>query len=76
MSAESVCRRGLSFRGSRLLFTIDHRDPTHPGGPGWMGHPTFNALMALSIIETLPLFLLFVIFREEIMKGVRLQGLK
>jgi len=36
----------------------------------------FNALMALSIIETLPLFVLFIIFREHIMKGVRLQGLK
>ena len=36
----------------------------------------FNALMALSIIESIPLFLLFVAFREEIMKGVRLQGLK
>ena len=36
----------------------------------------FNALMALSIVETLPLFVLFIIFREQIMKGVRLQGLK
>lgn len=36
----------------------------------------FNALMALSIIETIPLFIIFVIFREQIMKGVRLQGLK
>ncbi len=36
----------------------------------------FNALMALSVIETIPLFTVFVIFREQIMKGVRLQGLK
>jgi ABC-type glycerol-3-phosphate transport system permease component len=36
----------------------------------------FNALMALSVIETIPLFGIFVIFREQIMKGVRLQGLK
>ena len=36
----------------------------------------FNALMALSIIESIPLFAMFVVFREEIMKGVRLQGLK
>lgn len=36
----------------------------------------FNALMAMSIIETIPLFGLFILFREQIMKGVRLQGLK
>lgn len=36
----------------------------------------FNALMAMSIVETIPLFTLFIIFREQIMKGVRLQGLK
>lgn len=36
----------------------------------------FNALMALSVIETIPLFTIFVFFREQIMKGVRLQGLK
>jgi ABC-type glycerol-3-phosphate transport system permease component len=36
----------------------------------------FNALMALSVIETIPLFIVFALFREQIMKGVRLQGLK
>jgi ABC-type glycerol-3-phosphate transport system permease component len=36
----------------------------------------FNALMALSVVETIPLFTIFVLFREQIMKGVRLQGLK
>lgn len=36
----------------------------------------FNALMAMSVIETIPLFAIFVLFREQIMKGVRLQGLK
>ena len=36
----------------------------------------FNALMAMSVVETIPLFGIFVLFREQIMKGVRLQGLK
>jgi len=36
----------------------------------------FNALMALALIETIPLFILFIVFREYVMKGIRLQGFK
>ena len=36
----------------------------------------YNALMALSIIETIPMFLAFLLFREQLMKGIQLSGLK
>lgn len=36
----------------------------------------FNALMALAILESIPVFIMFLIFREQLMKGIRLQGFK
>lgn len=36
----------------------------------------FNALMALSLIESIPMFLAFVLFREQLMKGIQISGLK
>jgi len=36
----------------------------------------YNALMALALIESLPIVALFIFFREQIMKGVKLKGLK
>jgi ABC-type glycerol-3-phosphate transport system permease component len=36
----------------------------------------FNALMALALIESIPVFIMFIIFREQLMKGIRLQGFK
>ncbi|OGJ90945.1 MAG: hypothetical protein A2268_09905 [Candidatus Raymondbacteria bacterium RifOxyA12_full_50_37] len=36
----------------------------------------YNALMALALIECIPVFTMFVFFREQIMKGVKIQGLK
>lgn len=36
----------------------------------------FNALMALSVIESVPMFLAFLIFREQLMKGIQIAGLK
>ena len=36
----------------------------------------YNALMALSIIESIPMFLAFLLFREQLMKGIQLSGLK
>jgi ABC-type glycerol-3-phosphate transport system permease component len=36
----------------------------------------YNALMALAIIECIPVLTLFIFFREQIMKGVKMKGLK
>lgn len=36
----------------------------------------FNALMALSLVESIPIFLAFLIFREQLMKGIRLSGFR
>jgi ABC-type glycerol-3-phosphate transport system permease component len=36
----------------------------------------FNALMALAVIESIPMFLAFLIFREQLMKGIQVAGLK
>jgi multiple sugar transport system permease protein len=36
----------------------------------------YNALMALSLIESIPIFAAFLMFREHLMKGIRLQGFR
>ncbi len=36
----------------------------------------YNALMALAVVESIPMFLAFVIFREQLMKGIQIAGLK
>jgi len=36
----------------------------------------YNALMALAVIESIPIFIAFLIFREKLMKGIQLAGLK
>ncbi len=36
----------------------------------------FNALMALSVVESIPMFIAFLIFREQLMKGIQIAGLK
>jgi multiple sugar transport system permease protein len=36
----------------------------------------FNALMALSVVESIPIFIAFLIFREQLMKGIRLSGFR
>jgi len=36
----------------------------------------WNLLMAMSIIQTIPVFIMFIIFREQLMKGIKLRGLK
>jgi len=36
----------------------------------------FNALMALSVVESIPIFVAFLVFREQLMKGVRLSGFR
>jgi len=35
-----------------------------------------NGLMVIAIIESIPVFIMFVIFREELMKGIKLRGFK
>lgn len=36
----------------------------------------YNALMALSVVESIPIFLAFLAFREQLMKGIRLSGFR
>ncbi|HZT42261.1 MAG TPA: carbohydrate ABC transporter permease [Chthonomonadaceae bacterium] len=36
----------------------------------------FNALMALAVIESIPMFIAFLIFREQLMRGIQITGLK
>lgn len=36
----------------------------------------FNALMAIAVIESIPMFIAFIIFREQLMKGIQISGLK
>ena len=36
----------------------------------------YNALMAASVIESIPMFIAFLLFREQLMKGIQLSGLK
>jgi len=35
-----------------------------------------NTLMAVSIIQSIPVFIMFIIFREQLMKGIKLRGFK
>jgi len=36
----------------------------------------YNGLMAISIIESIPVFIMFIIFREYLMTGIKLRGFK
>jgi len=36
----------------------------------------YNGLMAMAIIESIPVFIMFIIFREYLMKGIKLRGFK
>ena len=36
----------------------------------------WNAVMALAIIQSIPVFITFIIFREQLMKGIKLRGFK
>jgi len=35
-----------------------------------------NGLMAMSVIESIPVFIMFIIFREQLMTGIRIRGFK
>jgi len=37
---------------------------------------TYNGLMAIAIIQSIPVFIMFLIFREYLMTGIRLRGFK
>jgi multiple sugar transport system permease protein len=36
----------------------------------------YNALMALAVVESIPIFIAFLLFREQLMKGIQISGLK
>ena len=35
-----------------------------------------NAMMAFAIVQSIPVFIMFIIFREQLMKGIKLRGFK
>jgi len=35
-----------------------------------------NTIMAISIIQSIPVFIMFIIFREQLMKGIKLRGFR
>jgi len=37
---------------------------------------SYNGLMAISIIQSIPVFIMFLIFREQLMTGIKLRGFK
>jgi len=36
----------------------------------------FNGLMVMAIVESIPVFIMFIVFREYLMKGIKLRGFK
>jgi len=36
----------------------------------------WNLIMVASIIQAIPIFIMFLIFREELMRGIKLRGFK
>lgn len=36
----------------------------------------YNALMALSVVESIPMFIAFLVFREQLMRGIQIGGIK
>jgi ABC-type glycerol-3-phosphate transport system permease component len=37
---------------------------------------SWNGLMVLGLLQTIPVFLMFIICREYLMKGIRIRGFK
>ena len=37
---------------------------------------SWNGLMVLAVLQSLPIFIIFVICREYLLKGIKLRGLK
>jgi len=37
---------------------------------------SFSGLMAVSIIQSIPVFIMFIIFREYLMTGIKIRGFK
>jgi multiple sugar transport system permease protein len=37
---------------------------------------SWNGLMVLGILQTLPIFIMFIVCREYLLKGIRIRGLK
>mgnify|MGYP001025654751 CR=1 FL=1 len=37
---------------------------------------SWNGVMAMSLIQSIPVFIMFIIFREQLMKGIKLRGFK
>jgi len=66
-----MIQRVLSHRGMTTTGTTD------PDVLRFLEAGTgYNGLMALAIIESIPVFIMFIIFREQLMKGIKLRGFK
>jgi len=60
MEERSVLRKAQTETGRRLL----------------MSGMSINGIMALAVIESIPVFIIFIIFREYLMTGIKLRGFK
>jgi len=64
---------------SVMMYWATHQMVAHPQadmGEGYQPVSVWAALMAMGFIESLPVFIAFIIFREQLMKGVKLRGFK
>ncbi len=56
-----------AFIGEEQLEGVGHNDIPPMG---------WNLLMAISLLEAIPILIVFIIFREQLMKGIKLRGFK
>ncbi|HHY97923.1 MAG TPA: carbohydrate ABC transporter permease [Firmicutes bacterium] len=58
---------------SQLSAAVPNAPPTANLDPSYIG---MNAVLALSVIESIPVIVMFAIFREQLMKGIKIRGFK
>jgi len=64
----------LLYRLQELMLNVRAEDPdTHKYLAQGLG---VNAVMAIALIQSIPTFIMFIIFREYLMKGIKLRGFK
>lgn len=66
----------MGFAASHMTEELWDRIVGRQGMPVAITTPTVNIVMALAIIQGIPMFIAFIIFREQIMKGIKLRGFK
>ena len=65
-----------SVQGTILPANVTREEAEKLTGGGSRELIGMNAVMALSVIESIPVFIMFIVFREYLMKGIKLRGFK